>query len=61
MELKDAKLIIKNALDLATQKGCYSLDDIAIIIEAYKKIDSLSDIEFMGSPIPIPEKDVSKT
>jgi hypothetical protein len=46
MELKDAKLIIKNALDLATQKGCYSLDDIAIIIEAYKKIEGLDDIQF---------------
>jgi hypothetical protein len=46
MELKDAKLIIKNALDLANQKGCYSLDDIAIIIEAYKKIESVDDIQF---------------
>lgn len=47
MELKEAKQIIKNALDIATQKGCYSIDSIIIIINALEKINSILDIEFI--------------
>ena len=36
MELKEAKEILKNALNVAVQKGCFSIDDVAVIIEALK-------------------------
>ena len=36
MELKQAKEILKNALNVAVQKGCFSIDDVAVIIEALK-------------------------
>jgi hypothetical protein len=36
MELIEAKAILKNALNLAVLKGCFSLDDVALIVEALK-------------------------
>lgn len=32
----EAKEIIKNALNIAVLKGCFSLDDVAMILEALK-------------------------
>jgi hypothetical protein len=36
VELKKAKEILKNALNVAVQKGCFSIDDVSVIIEALK-------------------------
>jgi hypothetical protein len=36
VELKQAKEILKNALNVAVQKGCFAIDDVAVIIEALK-------------------------
>ena len=36
MELKQAKEILKNALNVAVQKGCFSIDEVSVIIEALK-------------------------
>ena len=36
MELKQAKEILKNALNVAVQKGCFSIDDVAVIVDALK-------------------------
>jgi hypothetical protein len=47
VELKQAKEILKNALNVAVQKGCFSIDDVALIIEALKKIEGLQNIEFI--------------
>ena len=49
MELKQAKEILKNALNVAVQKGCFSIDDVAVIIEALKKIESIQDVEFIAN------------
>jgi predicted transport protein len=46
LELKQAKQIVKNALNVAVQKGCFSIDDVAVIIEALKKIETIQDVEF---------------
>jgi hypothetical protein len=42
MELTEAQQILKNALNVAVQKGCYHIDDVAFIIEALKTIESLN-------------------
>jgi hypothetical protein len=47
VELIEAKQILKNALNVAVQKGCFSIDEVAVIIEALKKIEQLQDIEFV--------------
>ena len=39
MEEQQAKETIRQALDLAIQKGCYNLSDTDIIIQALKKIE----------------------
>ena len=36
--MKDKIQIIVNAIDMAVQKGCYSLNDTAMIIEALKEV-----------------------
>lgn len=36
MELIEAKQILKNALNVAVQKGCFAIDDVAVIVEALK-------------------------
>lgn len=46
MELQESKITIKNAIDIAVQKGCYSLDDTATIIKALEKFLSMDDVEF---------------
>jgi hypothetical protein len=47
VELKQAKEILKNALNVAVQKGCFSIDDVAVIIEALKTIEIVQDIQFV--------------
>jgi predicted transport protein len=47
LELKQAKEIVKNALNVAVQKGCFGIDDVAVIIEALKKIQTIQDVEFI--------------
>jgi hypothetical protein len=47
LELKQAKEILKNALNVAVQKGCFSIEDVAVIIEALKKIEIVQDIQFV--------------
>ena len=47
MELKQAKEILKNALNVAVQKGCFGIEDVAVIIEALKKIETIQDVEFI--------------
>ena len=39
MEEQKAKETIRQALDLAIQKGCYNLSDTDLIIQALKKIE----------------------
>jgi len=46
MELIQAKQLINSAIDIALQKGCYSLADAQAIIQALEKINGLDDIEF---------------
>ena len=46
MELNQAKQIINSAIDIAIQKGCYSLGDVQTLIHALEKINSVDDIEF---------------
>jgi len=36
--MEDKIKIIVNAIDMAVQKGCYSLNDAAMIIEALKEV-----------------------
>jgi hypothetical protein len=52
MELKNAKEIINQAINVAIQKGCYNLDETQAIIHALEKINSLDDVEF-GEITPI--------
>jgi predicted transport protein len=47
VELKQAKEILKNALNVAVQKGCFSIDDVGVIIEALKKIETIQNVEFI--------------
>ena len=49
MELSQAKEIIKSAIDIAVQKGCFNINDVVTIAEALKKIESMQDIEFIAN------------
>ena len=40
MEPKQAKETIRQALDAAIQKGCYSLADADLIIQALKEVET---------------------
>jgi hypothetical protein len=46
LELKQAKEIINQALDIAIKKGCFGLSEVELIIPALIKINGLDDIEF---------------
>jgi hypothetical protein len=48
VELQQAKEIIKNALNVAVQKGCFSIDDVAVIIEALKANEESVSFEIYG-------------
>ena len=54
MELKDAKQIITHAINAATLKGCYNIDDIKLIIQALDRINNQPDVEF-GEIKPLKE------
>jgi len=55
MELKDAKQIITQAINAATLKGCYNIEDIRLIVQALDKINGQPDVEF-GEITPLPEE-----
>lgn len=46
MELKVAKQIISEALNIAIAKGCYGLVEVSNIVKALEKIESVDDIQF---------------
>lgn len=46
MELKQAKEIINQAIDIAIKKGCFGLSEVEAIIPALIKINGLDDVEF---------------
>lgn len=54
MELKDAKQIITQAINAATLKGCYNIEDIKLIVQALDKINNQPDVEF-GEIKPLKE------
>ena len=53
MELQQAKEIVINAINVAVQKGCYNLTETQSIVHALEKINTLSDIEFIGEPVAV--------
>jgi len=53
MELKEAKEVINQAINAAVLKGCYSLEDIKVIIMAIEKLNNQPDVEFGDVPKPI--------
>lgn len=55
MELNQAKAIISQAINAALLKGCYSLDDMKVIIQALEKINEMPDVEF-SVPVPLNEQ-----
>lgn len=46
MELKQAKEIVNQAIDIAIQKGCFNLEEVQFIVHALEKISGLEDIKF---------------
>jgi hypothetical protein len=52
MELKQAKEILNQAINIAIQKGCFNLSEVEAIIPALTKINGLDDVEF-GEITPI--------
>ena len=56
MELKQAKEIVNQAINVAIQKGCYNLEETQAIIHALEKINKLDDVEF-GEIKPIEKED----
>ena len=56
MELKQAKEIINQAINVAIQKGCYNLEETQAIIHGLEKINKLDDIE-LGEIKPIEKED----
>lgn len=46
MELNQAKETINQAINAALLKGCYSLEDMKVIIQALEKINEMPDVEF---------------
>lgn len=46
MELKQAKEITNQAINVAIQKGCFNLEETQAIIHALEKINKLEDVEF---------------
>ena len=46
MELKDAKQVIVQAINAATLKGCYNIEDIKLIVQALDKINEQPEVEF---------------
>ena len=46
MDNKTSKQIIKEALNIAIQKGCFNLIEVSNIVKAIEFIESQPDIEF---------------
>jgi hypothetical protein len=46
MELQNAKEIVNSAINIAMQKGCFTLQENQAIIQALEKLNSVQDIEF---------------
>lgn len=47
MNLEQAKQIISQAINAALLKGCYSLDDVKLIVEALQVNDKSVDFEIV--------------
>jgi len=54
MELKVAKQVIAEALNIAISKGCYGLVEVQNIVEALKAITDQPEVEF-GEVKPLSE------
>lgn len=52
MELKQAKEILNQAINIAIQKGCFNLSEVEAIIPALVKINAVQDVEF-GEITPV--------
>lgn len=52
MDLKQAKEILNEAINIAVQKGCFNISQVELIIPALTKINGLDDVEF-GEITPI--------
>ena len=46
MELKVAKQVLAEALNIAIMKGCYGLVEVQNIVEALKAIQEQPEVEF---------------
>jgi hypothetical protein len=46
MELQNAKEIVNSAINIAMQKGCFTLTENQAIIQALEKLNSIDDIQF---------------
>ncbi len=46
MELQNAKEIVNSAINIAMQKGCFSLTENQAIIQALEKLNAVQDVEF---------------
>lgn len=55
MELNQAKAIISQAINAALLKGCYSLEDMQLIIQALEKINEMPEVEF-SIPVALNEQ-----
>lgn len=55
MDLNQAKETISQAINAALLKGCYSLKDMELIIQALQKINEMPDVEF-SVPVPLNEQ-----
>ena len=47
MTLEEAKQIINQAINAAILKGCYSLDDVKLIVEALDKNEKSIEFEIV--------------
>lgn len=47
MNLQEAKQIISQAINAALLKGCYSLDDVKLIVEALEVNDKSVEFEIV--------------
>lgn len=46
VNLDEHKKVLKQALDRAIQKGCYSIDEVDTILTSFKYILELDDVKF---------------
>ena len=48
MELKVAKQIVSEALNIAIAKGCFGLVEVSNIVKALEKLEEAQDIKIEG-------------